>query len=455
MYEIIDTPFNVGEYATRLFQTGVRCVIRYYNNQNSTTFPTKCLTKEEYTKLTSAGLSIAVVFQQRGGQGGFLDDFDAGKGKRDANRALSLAATIDQPEGSAIYFGVDHDFSHPNELAAIDGYFSEVNQILAGRYRVGVYGSGTVCAHLKAGRLATLFWLPASMGWSGSRAFLASAQWTLFQKFQELQSEVGHFGYDGNLFNPAYADFGQFAAGALQAQPAPAVSSSARNVAMLEVIARSGLRLRGGAGETFNVLETLPMGAVVHALRQEGNWVQVDVNGDGVADGYMASAFLKPIAGGLPLPSVGATSPYAVAQAELALDVREIPGTADNPRIVLYHSTTAGGAKPDETAWCSSFVNYCVEQAGLVGTDSKSARSWHDKHWGQAVTDHPRVGDIVVWERQSPTESGGHVAFFVEQIGNDVIRVLGGNQGNRLKVADFPVNGVLGGTRYALLSIRR
>ncbi|MCE3608297.1 TIGR02594 family protein [Massilia sp. P8910] len=455
MYEIIDTPSNVSDYATRLAQDGVRTVIRYYNNQNSSTFPTKCLTKEEFATLTAAGLSIAVVFQQRGGAGGFLDDFATGKGIRDAQRALSLATNIGQPQDSAIYFGVDHDFFRAEELSVIDAYFAEVNQEFGGHYRVGVYGSGAVCSCLKASGQATLFWLPASMGWSGSRAFLASSQWTLFQKLQNLQSDVGHFGYDGNLFNPAYADFGQFAADQPQAQPTSGVRSSVTRIAVMEVIARSGLRLRGGPSLTFAALETLPLGAVVQGLRRDGDWIQVDINGDGLADGFAASAFLKPLAGGLPIPEQTGASPYAVAQAELALGVREIPGAGNNPRIVLYHSTTEGGGAPDQTAWCSSFVNYCVEQAGLTGTNSKRARSWHDDHWGQEVTDDPRTGDIVVWQRQSPTDNGGHVGFFVEKINNDVIRVLGGNQGQRVKMSDYPVDGTLGSTKYTLLSIRR
>ena len=70
-------------------------------------------------------------------------------------------------------------------------------------------------------------------------------------------------------------------------------------------------------------------------------------------------------------------TPYAIAQEELLIGVTEDPQPGhDNPRIRLYHGTTSGGAMPDEVAWCSSFVNFCVEQAGLSGTDSKAARSW-------------------------------------------------------------------------------
>lgn len=65
-------------------------------------------------------------------------------------------------------------------------------------------------------------------------------------------------------------------------------------------------------------------------------------------------------------------SPYDFAKQELLRGVAEVPGPADNPRIVLYHSTTVGGAAPDEVSWCSSFVNFCVEQAGMKGTNNKA-----------------------------------------------------------------------------------
>lgn len=457
MHEIIDSPFNVGDHAARLFHEGVRTVIRYYNNKNSSTFPSKCLIPGEFGKLTAAGLKVAVVFQQRGGAGGFLDDFGTGKGTRDAKRALALAGSIGQPPGSAVYFGVDHDFFRPNELDQIERYFAEVNAEFGGQFRVGVYGSGAVCSRLKSSSYATLFWLPASMGWSASRAFLASQQWTLFQKFQDLQADFGGFNYDGNLFNPTFADFGQFGAIAQPAAEVPILRDPANGVAVFEVMARSGLRLRGGAGEIFATLQTLPLGTVVHGLGQQGDWLQVDVNGDGIADGFMARAYLKALTGGVPLPLAQLATPtaYAIAQAELAIDVREIAGPENNPRIVLYHGTTSGGAAPDETAWCSSFINYCVEQAGRKGTDSKWAKSWHDNNWGQVVTDDPRTGDIVVWRRQSASMDGGHVGFFVGNVGDGIIRVLGGNQSNRVCISDYPIKGTIAGMKYTLLSIRR
>lgn len=448
MQAIIDSPYNLGDHATRLFSEGVRTVIRYYNNKNSQTFPDKCLTKGEASKLNAAGLSLAVVYQQRGGAGGNIDDFAPALAERDGNMALQRAGEVGQPEGSAIYFGVDHDFYLQKDLAVIKAYFTKVKAIFAGRYRIGVYGSGTVCTMLGGAGLAELFWLPKSSGWSGSRDFLAAGKWTLYQNSQELREPWGNFDYDANQFNPTFANFGQFTLGA-----SPAVTPQT-SVALFEVIATGGLNLRGGPGTGYPVRQALAEHKVVQGLGLEGEWMKVDATGDGLADGFMKASFLKAVSGGLPAPAPAPLTPLAVAEAELALGVAEVAGSQHNPRIVMYHSFTDDGAAPDETAWCSSFANYCVIKAGGTGTRSKWARSWHDQHWGQEVTAAPQPGDLVVWRRRWRTQDGGHVAFFVEDLG-DRIKVLGGNQGNRVCYATYPKNGTAGETRYNLLSIRR
>jgi hypothetical protein len=42
------------------------------------------------------------------------------------------------------------------------------------------------------------------------------------------------------------------------------------SIAVMEVTARSGLLLRGRPGLILAALETLPLGAVVHGLRRDG-----------------------------------------------------------------------------------------------------------------------------------------------------------------------------------------
>ena len=71
------------------------------------------------------------------------------------------------------------------------------------------------------------------------------------------------------------------------------VSHAGRSV----VIARDGLRLRSGPGLGFGVISTLASGATVTVLDRAGaddEWARVDLQGDGLADGFVFAAFLAP-----------------------------------------------------------------------------------------------------------------------------------------------------------------
>jgi uncharacterized protein (TIGR02594 family) len=104
---------------------------------------------------------------------------------------------------------------------------------------------------------------------------------------------------------------------------------------------------------------------------------------------------------------------------------REVPGSASNPRIQEYIRSAADLAKfpnlPDETDWCSCFVNWCVEKAGLPSTESGLAASW--KNWG-VQPDSLRRGSVIVFRWD---DGYGHVSFYLGDVGNYVI-CLGGNQ---------------------------
>jgi uncharacterized protein (TIGR02594 family) len=126
-----------------------------------------------------------------------------------------------------------------------------------------------------------------------------------------------------------------------------------------------------------------------------------------------------------------------VANEELKKHVTELPGPASNPRIEAYHATTSGGPADDGVPWCSSFVNFCVTQAGGRGTNSRAARSWMT--WGRdagAFAD----GCIVVLQRGAAPM--GHVGFFVGFDG-DRVKLLGGNQGDAVSIASFDRSRVL------------
>jgi hypothetical protein len=65
------------------------------------------------------------------------------------------------------------------------------------------------------------------------------------------------------------------------------------------VMTGSGLKLRGGPGTNFDSERTLPAGTelnVVDSDSQDPSWVSVDVEGDGLLDGYVFASFLAPAA---------------------------------------------------------------------------------------------------------------------------------------------------------------
>lgn len=125
--------------------------------------------------------------------------------------------------------------------------------------------------------------------------------------------------------------------------------------------------------------------------------------------------------------------------AETEIGVHEVKG-GENPRILEYHATTALHSREDEVPWCAAFVNWCLTQAGIKGTDSAAAISF--AAWGDRIT-APREGCIVVvrqrqkgLDQATGSSSGNHVAFF-QKIESGRIYLLGGNQSDSVKVSSF------------------
>lgn len=133
---------------------------------------------------------------------------------------------------------------------------------------------------------------------------------------------------------------------------------------------------------------------------------------------------------------------YQVAVGEVG--EREILGEADNPRILAYHQATSLRATDDETPWCASFVNWCLQVSGARGTNSAAARSFLT--WGKSVQlNEAQLGDVLVFSRGSKSWQG-HVAFYAGRAGS-AIKVLGGNQGNAVSIVHYDSS--------RLLSVRR
>ncbi|WP_298621534.1 MULTISPECIES: TIGR02594 family protein [Pseudomonadota] len=110
----------------------------------------------------------------------------------------------------------------------------------------------------------------------------------------------------------------------------------------------------------------------------------------------------------------------------------------DQAALQDYMRTGGVNLDPMTTAWCAAFVNATLAQTGQQGTGSNAAQSFKD--WGEAV-DQPERGDLAVFDRGG---GKGHVGFFDGFNEDGTIRVLGGNQGDKVSVANFGTDNLIG-----------
>lgn len=133
------------------------------------------------------------------------------------------------------------------------------------------------------------------------------------------------------------------------------------------------------------------------------------------------------------------TEPSWLAKARTYLGMAEIHGPHHNPKVVaLWAKAHAGNVDDDETPWCAAFVSAVLEESGIKSARSGWARSY--LKWGTNLL-MPAVGCIVVFERGP---NSGHVGFVVGRDRALHLMVLGGNQGDMVKIAPFERSRVLG-----------
>jgi uncharacterized protein (TIGR02594 family) len=144
---------------------------------------------------------------------------------------------------------------------------------------------------------------------------------------------------------------------------------------------------------------------------------------------------------------------YDLAQRFVGL--KEVSGTVANPAITAMLSLDqASFILADEVPWCSGFTNYVAWLLRLPRSKSLAARSWLGV--GHVVDLHdplhpPKVGfDVVILQRgdgpqpdATVMDAPGHVGFF-SAIDATHVTILGGNQGNAVSLARFPVARILG-----------
>ena len=142
-------------------------------------------------------------------------------------------------------------------------------------------------------------------------------------------------------------------------------------------------------------------------------------------------------------------TPLQVAQHLAALSDKNKDGepyiaewaVRSNPMITQFFAATdyGGGGLNDQVPWCAAFMNWCLWRAQYKRSNSASSGSF--RCFGTAGHP-PQVGDIAVFKNrgQDALCSGhGHVAFWLSQSVTDV-SVLGGNQGNKIKISNYPAS---------------
>ena len=153
------------------------------------------------------------------------------------------------------------------------------------------------------------------------------------------------------------------------------------------------------------------------------------------------------------MESVKSVELNAFQMAQRFVGMKEIGGDTDNPQIMAFLKLDNSWPEHDEVPWCSGFANYVCWLLRLPRSKSLRARSWLQVGFPIKLEDAER-GDVVIFNRGGPhdpniIEAPGHVGFFAgmvddQGVGNAWIEVLGGNQGDQVKVSRYHEGELLG-----------
>lgn len=284
----ISTNRNCEAIGQCLRNSGKDFVVRYHSAR--TQQAEKRLRPREAAELARAGLDVAVVYQDNARLPG---DFGRPRGVEDGNAAFMAASQVGQPEGSAIYFAVDTDFSMAQIQAVVVPYFEGVRQGLAAAagaaaspFRIGVYGSGLTCQVLKENlALADLSRLALATAWRGSSQY---DTWDLKQS--QPTGALCSLGAAWEA-NESRGDFGSF-------RPIGAMVTATKGVPMRVTAAELFLRHVPTTQNNVPIMR-LHEGQVVLVLGDGAapfKRVRVTVQGADVI-GYASGHFLEPVVG--------------------------------------------------------------------------------------------------------------------------------------------------------------
>jgi hypothetical protein len=312
---IIDTPYNAAKVASQLSAQNVKVVVRFFARKPQPGWMREKVMAadanvidgvREPTILIRNGFSIVSLYQYHNNRpekfSKGLEDTGSAKAEveADVKAALEQAKLVGQPEGSAIYFGIDFNVTpDPKTVDAVLAYFRVVNQTVGGRYAIGVYGNGYVNRILREEKLVAYNWLSVSRSHYESVDFYNSDQWHLYQNQVDLRwfgskCSVG-LDLDTNLQNPRASSIGAWGAGHVDQNRNRTIFGQRR----FAVRATPVFRQSGGRGGLIDRRHCssgnrIPRNGNVRVLAQSGDWAHVDIDEDGKPDGYVKAADLTP-----------------------------------------------------------------------------------------------------------------------------------------------------------------
>ncbi len=207
---IIDTPNDTTRQVPHLLADGVTTVMRYLTLNKSSP---KLVTPAEARTLAAASIRLGLVYEVYGGSLGH-NDISRSDGLTAAQFCLEYVPTLGAPtDGTVcIFFACDRDFPASQIKSMVLPYFGAIADELDGAgYLVGVYGSGAVCGAVRSAATADYAWLSGSLGWTGSRAYLAARPEEMRLVQDKMDTRLANMDVDTDIAMGEFGDFLPFA----------------------------------------------------------------------------------------------------------------------------------------------------------------------------------------------------------------------------------------------------
>jgi hypothetical protein len=213
----------------------------------------------------------------------------------------SGSGTAQNPQGNPLQYSDGTPISNDTVLAACDAYFHRLQQKL-GVGRLGVYGNGFANQYMRSRGYVTYLWVAQSLAFANTAKFLRTGPWHLFQQMDWYWFGNGTcpsgLDIDTDIQNPAVTDIGAIGKNGPYHVDAARTQAifNARYVAVRSVPIRTAKNAAAPAisakfCDTDGSANTITISTVGHnhsvrVLDDDGTWLTVDINEDGVAEGY-------------------------------------------------------------------------------------------------------------------------------------------------------------------------